>query len=88
MSRDQYDRRCRRGSVAVELLDEVETAVTAEVDVHERDVGAQLRDTSHGSTARSCDAHHAGPLALEQSHGRVEEIGIVVDDYATQRLIC
>jgi len=74
------------GPVPMKLLDDVKTALLAEIDIDERHVGPQVLDTLQPFCGGRRHRHHADSLMLEQPCRRIEKIAIVVDNDATQLL--
>lgn len=64
----------------MQLLDDVESTLAVQLDVDERDVGAQIGVAGQRLLRTACDADDVDSGALEDVGRGVAEIGTVVDD--------
>jgi len=83
---DQDRRHTGAEPVLVNFSDDVKTALLAEIDINEGDVGPQFLDAPQPFCGGSCDRYHVNALMLEQLRRRIEKIAIVVDNHATRPL--
>jgi hypothetical protein len=68
------------------LLNHVETALLAEIDIDECYVGPQVLDTLQPVCGGGCHRNHADSLMLEQPCRGIEEVAVVVENHATRAL--
>ena len=79
------DHRRPVASLKAKLAGEVETALTAKIDVDQGDIRAELRSASQRLGTVGCQADNCDALTLQKVSGSAEEPMAVVDNQTAQR---
>lgn len=86
VGRYQNGRNPEAERVVLKLLDDLETALLAQVDIDERHVGPQFLDTAQPFGGGRRHGHNVDSLVLEQPGCRIKEVAVVINDDAPRSL--